>query len=546
MEISKSLCMGCMGDNGGSTVCPHCGYAEDTAQDPPFLPVKTVLESRYVVGRVILSNGEGSSYIGYDGETKSSIIIREFLPNNLAERGRGQLDVSVVRGCEAPFKEYLTNFLEYSRAVARMRELSALVPVYNIFQANGTAYTISENAYGMTLTSYLAKNGGFISWEQARALFMPVLSTLSSLHSAGIMHLGIAPDNLIVTKDGKMKLSGFSIAAAHMLKTELKPELFDGYSALEQYGFDGSQGEWTDVYGFCATLYTALTGKVMTVASKRSIQDSVIIPSIIVVPTQVTKAIAKGLEVTEDKRTQTFERLREELSAVASLNTSTGNTGQIDIKKNVSAPPKKKKKKTGRYVLISSGAVIVILLALTMVMYQMFYNKDNGSSVSPPVSKASSEEVSTEPESYLTEDQFTTPKLMGQQYAVIKEDESLSKYNIQLEGYRFDDSAKADEVIDQDPDMETIIKKDQIIKVIVSLGPRMKTVPQLSGMKLADAREKLHSSGLEVLSVIEKYDDNIPAGNVLSTEPASGSKLEHGSKITIYVSGYKSNETIDD
>ena len=103
-------------------------------------------------------------------------------------------------------------FLELWRKLARMRGLSALILVFDIVEDHGTAYAISEYMEGVSLREYLLRSpSGYLSWEQARILFMPVLSTLGTLHSAGIIHRGISPTTLIVGKNGKMRITGFSI-----------------------------------------------------------------------------------------------------------------------------------------------------------------------------------------------------------------------------------------------------------------------------------------------------------------------------------------------
>ena len=110
-----------------------------------------------------------------------------------------------------------------------MRELPSIIPVYDIFEQNNTAYTISEYCEGNTLETRLKQIGGRMKWDEARPLFMPLLSTLISLHSAGVLHLGISPRNVIIGNDGKLLLRGFCITEARRVNTDLKPNLISGY-----------------------------------------------------------------------------------------------------------------------------------------------------------------------------------------------------------------------------------------------------------------------------------------------------------------------------
>ena len=94
---------------------------------------------------------------------------------------------------------------------------------------------ISEWTEHITLAEYVERSGGRLEWNAARALFMPVLSGLSDLYQAGVRHLGLSPDNLIITQSGKMKLWGFCVRSVRQTGTQLEPELFRGCAAVEQY-----------------------------------------------------------------------------------------------------------------------------------------------------------------------------------------------------------------------------------------------------------------------------------------------------------------------
>lgn len=251
-----TLCMGCMGNNEGRDVCPHCGYEEAMRPQPEdCLPLRTLLQNRYLVGRLLERNGEGIGYIGYDTVSDGPVYIREFMPYRLCGRNPETGFLQELPGCEVPFKEAKIEFLEHSRNVARLRELPVMVPIYDIFQQNHTAYVISEWTEHITLAEYVERSGGRLEWNAARALFMPVLSGLSDLYQAGVRHLGLSPDNLIITQSGKMKLWGFCVRSVRQTGTQLEPELFRGCAAVEQYSEPNKISQATDVYGFTAVLF---------------------------------------------------------------------------------------------------------------------------------------------------------------------------------------------------------------------------------------------------------------------------------------------------
>ena len=226
MSNVDHLCLGCIRDKVGDGPCPYCGFDPSAALPANCLPVKTLLQQRYAVGKRLDQNGEGIGYIGYDTEADTAVYIREFLPENMAERSPAGTAVKVITGCETSYSEYKQAFLNYFRSVARMRELSALLPIYDIFEENNTAYVISEWADNITLREFVERSGGKVEWNVARPLFMPVLSSLSSMQAAGVRHFGICPDNLVILRSGKMKLRGFSIRSVRQMDTDLAPELF--------------------------------------------------------------------------------------------------------------------------------------------------------------------------------------------------------------------------------------------------------------------------------------------------------------------------------
>jgi len=542
MARIDNLCMGCMKDSGEERTCPLCGYREGTPQLPPLLPVKSMLENRYIVGKAIGVNGEGVSYIGYDLNTNVIVTVKEFFPENLSGRAPDSHLIKPIAGCETAYKEHLESFRNHAKSLARIREIAAISPLYDIFEGNGTAYTVSEWVDGVSLQEYLAANGGNISWEQARVFFMPVLNALTALHDAGLMHLGISPRNLIIAKDGKMKLVGFGIAAVRMSRTDLQPELNAGYAAFEQYGYEGSQGMWTDIYGFCASLYTALTGKALPAANARSIHDKIALPANVVLPPHVVKALEKGLEVSPDDRIRTFEQLRAELSAAPTASTMT-NTATF-----VAAPQngKKEKKKNGfSYMLMAMGGVMLVLIIIIILIVVFVFpdllpwKKGDGSNLTqnyvPPV--VSSREPVSQPA--ITAD-YNVPKLIGKGYDGVITNEAYSRFKIVIGSYEFDNSVEEGYIKAQNPQENAPINKGDTITVTLSLGPLMRELPRnLKNRPLNDVLLELYEKGFKKGTITERYDPNVEAGLVLDTEQSSGSKYEYGTRINIFVSGLK-------
>lgn len=307
-----------MREIGDAKKCPHCGYYADSTQISPYLPVRTVIANRYMVGRMLEYNGEGATYIGWDLVEKKAIKIREFIPDSFTIRSTSNLTLQVMRGSESIFSDLRRSFVEMWTKLIRFKGHSALISVNEVVDDYGTSYAIYDHFEGISLRDFLLRSStGYITWERARQLLMPVLSAIGALHQAAIIHRGISPSTLVIGIDGKIKITGFCIGATRSARSDLNSQLYDGYSAYEQYGFDGQQGTWTDVYAFAAVLYRTLIGSDPISAPERMTNDRLMVPGKFAeaLPAYVINGLINALQILPEDRTRTVEQLRAELSA---------------------------------------------------------------------------------------------------------------------------------------------------------------------------------------------------------------------------------------
>ena len=249
-----------MNDSGGEKICPICGY-DSTKQNPEnFLPIGFVLDKRYMVGQAKHSNGEGITYIGWDNSEASIVTIREYFPSGFAVRNADKT-VSIVKGGEYTFNEGLIEFIDINRQIMGS-SLPSQMPITDVFEENGTAYTVTQSISAITLSEFLAKNGGTLKWEQARPLFLPLIDTIKGMNDLGIIHGGISTNTILVGRDGKLRISGYSIKNLRICDTPLESAVFHGFAAIEQYDSDMHNDTYTDVYGLCAVLFAVLMGNV--------------------------------------------------------------------------------------------------------------------------------------------------------------------------------------------------------------------------------------------------------------------------------------------
>ena len=262
LEINhKKLCENCFAQIEKEP-CPKCGFDQSRyVKDPMTLALGSVLENRYVIGGVIGKGGFGTTYLAYDRKLECRVAVKEYYPYGLAVRTPGTTTVS-VSGAEA--KETFTNgaekFYDEARLVAQFNGNPNIVSVHDFFYANDTVYFTMGYLDGMTLKSYL-KEYGALSLAQAVYVAESVSNALMAAHSMNVLHRDISPDNIMVCKDGTVKLLDFG--AARQVVTEgsqsLSVILKQGFAPLEQYQKKGKQGPWTDIYSLGATLYHALT-----------------------------------------------------------------------------------------------------------------------------------------------------------------------------------------------------------------------------------------------------------------------------------------------
>ena len=320
--MESKLCANCFAGLAASgEACPVCGWDNSKPQLPEALPCFTVVSTRYQVGRVKAINGEGITYAALDLSTRKEVELREFFPFALACRRKDDGTVVPNAGQEQLFEQYLDQFLELQKNISRLREVTVVHSVLDLFEENYTAYAVYEYVPAVSLRRYVENAGGTLSWNTANRLFQPVVSALGLMNSLGISHLGISPDSLRVTGDGMVLITSFSIQAARRMGSALEADLAPGFAALEQYTEKARCGEPSDVYALAATLLYILTGQAPQEAPRRLKDQRLMISKEVLhaLPPFVVTAVANALQVRPDKRTASFERFKSELAAAPTL-----------------------------------------------------------------------------------------------------------------------------------------------------------------------------------------------------------------------------------
>lgn len=295
----------------GATVCPSCGYnaGAQTGKFPMALPSGTVLNGRYILGRVLGQGGFGITYIAQDHKTGVLVAVKEYFPDTMAARTDGHSVSAYTGQREENFLYGKECFLNEAKTLAEFIGNPNIVRVHSYFEENNTAYFVMDYVQGTSLQDYL-KQRGRLSWEETKHILEPVIGALASVHSRGVIHRDVTPDNIYITNDGTVKLLDFG-AARYSLgdkSRSLDVVLKHGYAPREQYSRHGRQGPYTDVYALGATFYYALTGRLPPDSIDRQDEDEFILPSSlgVKIPPEAEDALCKALAVSAQDRFQSM------------------------------------------------------------------------------------------------------------------------------------------------------------------------------------------------------------------------------------------------
>lgn len=313
MSETEQLCYNCFQSYAGGETCPYCGFdpVQNAEKYPIALPVGTVLNGRYIVGRVLGQGGFGITYLALDTQLNARVAVKEFLPSEIASRIQ-ETTVSVVSGDKADEFAYgAERFQEEARTLAKFIGHPNIAGVSSYFDENGTSYFVMDYIEGVSFKSYIANQGGRVSVQETLDVMIPVLRALTAVHQEGFIHRDVTPDNIYISKDGNVKLLDFGSARYSIgdKSKSLDVILKVGYAPKEQYIRRGRQGPYTDVYSCAACMYAAITGYLPPESLERLDKDDIvsITDSGIEIPAWLDYAIMKGLAVQPEDRFQSAE-----------------------------------------------------------------------------------------------------------------------------------------------------------------------------------------------------------------------------------------------
>lgn len=530
------LCMGCLNEiEDSNQKCYHCGFDNSQKQVSPFLPFGTALASKYVIAKNLETNGESTKYLAYDNSSGRVVTIIEFLPIGLFDREENETKLTVSKINIEDFELAKQSFTEYYQALSTITDTTAFLKILDIFEENNSVYVVQESDELIPFSDYLDESYNSLDWDTVRPLFMPIITLLENIHKAGIGHYAVSPTNVFVNKKGNLKLTGFSSELERKRGTILKSQLYSGCAAPEQYKDNVSLDIDTDIYGLTATLFFALTGNLPKNAKERFKDPRLLISTNTLkkIPAYVVTALANGLQMKREERIKDFDDLRSQLSV-----TSTAMAIQDEISKTASMTPiqqeqlrKAQKGKVKPFYVGLVATIIALLLFGSVGMYWLSINPLQG------VFKGN-----TEPTMMSTEEEWTGPvfsNYVGMKYEDAKkaiEEEGHMVLKISEDG-QFSDTVPKGTIISQQPAAgEPISSSEPIVYIVISKGPQLIALPDISSKSLNSSADALTELGFVVLQNKE-YSDSVKAGYVIDYDSQkAGDKVQSGSEITLRVS----------
>ena len=491
---------------------------------PPDPLIGTLVDGRYQVVARIARGGMATVYEAIDTRLDRTVALK-MMSTALAED-----------------PGFVTRFRREARAAAQLSH-PHVVQVYDQGEAEGLPYLAMEYVPGRTLRDVL-RDYGALTPEQALTILDPVLEALSAAHDAGFVHRDIKPENILISDDGRVKVTDFGLARAVTNTTTATQGMIIGTVAYlsPEHVERGDADARSDVYGAGICLFEMVTGQVpfaaesaITVAYQH-VNADVPAPSSLrtAIPPDVDALVATSTRRDPDLRypdcrafLSDVRRVRRTLPPPQPLSRDTQDTLIVpaDMAAAGGTPPpavtvrpasaaaapapRAERRRRGRGWIV---AVLLLLLAIGGAAFAGWY-------------------LAAGPGK-----QVTVPGILNMDQA--EATAALQSVGLRLEvsGEEYSETVAAGLVLSSDPAPGASTGTDSVVSVVLSLGPERYAVPDVRGDPLEAARTAITEANLVVGIITEDWDPEVPAGSVASTEPAAGDELKPGTAVDIVVS----------
>ena len=528
MEATR-LCPYCLQPlPGAAQSCPHCGKSFAGRNPGGTLPVGTVLAGRYTVGEMLSIDGEGILYRGAENLGRFRVTIKEYLPITLTAERTAESTLRPKTGSEVLFKTTRMDFADLYRSIQRITPANGLEAVLDVVEANNSVYAILENLGGTPLDQWLENHPGTIRPDDACTMLQPVFEGVAAMHKIGLVHRGICPENIRVMENDRCRLAGYATVGLRTAGSGLHEQLYEGYSAPEQYSTAEFEGRYTDEYSLAAVFYRMVCGQAPVPAAQRIVADSNPRAKSVngSLPLYVSQVLQLGLRLRPMERIQTVPQLYQALSS-KEYTAELTRTMKPETPVRTAPPEPERKEHLLSLKALLAGIVILlsilILLTLWSVLSQHIHQ--------PAASAAESEPASSE----VMVPQNLVPNFIGMDYTQVQNNREYTSMYLFYVTEEYSDAAPAGQIIQQEPSADTVLKAGETIRLVVSKGPQMAEMPNIIGFTQDGAVKELEARGLVASCFMVVNDGSYASGCVVRTSEEPGTKVEVGTVITVYI-----------
>ena len=435
--------------------------------------------------------------------------------------------IKILREDLAQDAEFRRRFHDESQAVAMLSHPN-IVAVYDVSRSSDLEYIVMELIDGITLKQYMQKKGNKLNWREALHFITQIVKALGHAHSRGIIHRDIKPHNIMVLRDGSVKVADFGIArVASGGHSTLTQEALGSVHYISPEQARGSHIDArSDLYSAGVVLYEMITGRLPFEGDTPVSVAIQHINSIPLSPRELDPTIPEALEAitmkamapNPDNRYPSADAM---LADLEEFRKNPSINFDYDVSEFVPEEPENRPRRRDRrrggtnWPIIAAIVVILAFVAgLFYFMYQFFI-----SSILMP------------------SPDYTIPKLTGYTYEEVLQDPELrQEFNIVV-GQTVESEEAAGTILRQDPAAGSTVKSNNAeITVTVSGGPEVIQMIDVTNQEYLKALATLRDMGLSVEAPEYQFDDEVPANYIISYTPAEGTELKAGDSVHLVVS----------
>lgn len=453
--------------------------------------------------------------------------------------------IKVLRPQYASDAEFRERFRREAQSAAALSHPN-IVNVYDVGEDDGSNFIVMELVDGRPLSDIIASERR-LSPEKAVDYGIGILDALEHAHANGVIHRDIKPHNILITRDGRVKVADFGIARAASASALTETGKVMGtvnYTSPEQAKGEAATAG-SDIYSTGLVIYEMLCGRVPFVGDTpvavalKHVQDqptplSLHNPS---VPPQVERVVMRALAKQPEDRWRTSRAFRNALAAARNASPPTGRHDQsepvpagpasaanreLDITRPFEAGEALDLGKAGNNKPAANGgrkpriwavavAILVVAIGLAIGITQAFKN-------------------------WIQVEEVTVPELVGLTLPEAEAATRRSRLMLDSSSKRYDNDIEYNRVISQEPLAGSKRKVHSAIRVTVSLGAEMATVPDLFGKTPKEAKFALEGFGLSIGEQLEGFHESMAPGKIIEQDPEAGTYVSKGSQVAITLS----------